>query len=73
LAGGLIWDPVHWARVKQSSEKLCLMLEGASIKGRVAFGGPLTKQQQLVFEIADMDPDLEAARTFVLRRGGARC
>lgn len=41
------------------------------LKERTAFGGPLTKQQSLVFELADMDMELEAARTFVLRAAAA--
>lgn len=34
------------------------------LKERTAFGGPLTQQQSLVFDLADMDTQLEAARTF---------
>src|SRR5690625_2003128 len=44
----------------------------AYLKERTAFGGPLTQQQSLVFDLADMDTELEAARTFVLRAAGAR-
>jgi len=43
----------------------------AYLKERTAFGGPLTQQQSLVFELADMDTELEAARTFLLRAAGA--
>lgn len=43
----------------------------AYLKERTAFGGPLTQQQSLVFDLADMDTELEAARTFVLRAAGA--
>jgi len=41
------------------------------LKERTAFGGPLTKQQSLVFDLADMDTELEAARTFLYRAAGA--
>jgi hypothetical protein len=41
------------------------------LKERTAFGGPLTNQQSLVFDLADMDTELEAARTFVLRAAEA--
>jgi hypothetical protein len=41
------------------------------LKERTAFGGPLTNQQALVFDLADMDTELEAARTFVLRAAEA--
>lgn len=43
----------------------------AYLKERTAFGGPLTKQQSLVFDLADMDTELEAARTFLYRAAGA--
>ncbi len=43
----------------------------AYLTERTAFGGPLTQQQSLVFDLADMDTELEAARTFVLRAAGA--
>ncbi|HEY4576236.1 MAG TPA: acyl-CoA dehydrogenase family protein, partial [Yaniella sp.] len=43
----------------------------AYLTERTAFGGPLTQQQSLVFELADMDTELEAARTFLLRAAGA--
>lgn len=43
----------------------------AYLKERTAFGGPLTNQQALVFDLADMDTELEAARTFLLRAAGA--
>ena len=43
----------------------------AYLKERTAFGGPLTQQQSLVFELADMDTELEAARTFLLRAADA--
>lgn len=41
------------------------------LKERRAFGGPLTQQQSLVFDLADMDTELEAARTFLYRAAGA--
>ena len=41
------------------------------LKDRHAFGGPLTRQQSLVFELADMETELEAARTFLLRAAQA--
>lgn len=41
------------------------------LKERTAFGGPLTNQQSLVFDLADMDTELESARTFLLRAAGA--
>lgn len=41
------------------------------LKERTAFGGPLTQQQSLVFDLADMDTQLEAARTFLLRAANA--
>jgi len=43
----------------------------AYLKDRTAFGGPLTQQQSLVFELADMDTELESARTFLLRAAAA--
>lgn len=42
----------------------------AYLKERQAFGGPLTRQEALVFELADMEMRLEAART-LLRRAAA--
>ncbi|ALE06709.1 acyl-CoA dehydrogenase [Arthrobacter sp. ERGS1:01] len=41
------------------------------LKERQAFGGPLIKQQHLLFEIADMDTELETARTLLLRAAEA--
>src|SRR5690625_2036732 len=41
------------------------------LQERSAFGGPLTRQQSLVFDLADMDTELEMARTFLLRAAGA--
>src|SRR5699024_7043872 len=41
------------------------------LKESVAFGGPLTRQHSLVFDLADMDTDLESARTFLLRAAAA--
>src|SRR5690625_3596302 len=41
------------------------------LKERTAFGGPLTNQQALVFDLADMDTELESARTFLLRAAAA--
>ncbi|ALE92742.1 acyl-CoA dehydrogenase [Arthrobacter alpinus] len=43
----------------------------AYLKERQAFGGPLIKQQHLLFEIADMDTELETARTLLLRAADA--
>jgi len=42
----------------------------AYLREREAFGGPLTRQEALVFKLADMDMNLEAART-LLRRAAA--
>lgn len=41
------------------------------VKERQAFGAPLVKQQHLLFEIADMDTELETARTMLLRAADA--
>lgn len=41
------------------------------LKDRKAFGGPLTQQQSLVFDLADMDTELESARTFLMRAAAA--
>jgi alkylation response protein AidB-like acyl-CoA dehydrogenase len=43
----------------------------AYLKERQAFGGPLIKQQHLLFELADMDTELETARTMLLRAASA--
>lgn len=43
----------------------------AYLKSRSAFGGPLINQQSLLFDIADMDTELETARTLVLRAADA--
>lgn len=43
----------------------------AYLKERQAFGGPLVKQQHLLFELADMDTELETARTMLLRAAAA--
>ncbi len=43
----------------------------AYLKERQAFGGPLIKQQHLLFELADMDTELETARTMLLRAADA--
>ncbi len=43
----------------------------AYLKERQAFGGPLIKQQHLLFELADMDTELETARTMLLRAAEA--
>lgn len=43
----------------------------AYLSGRSAFGGPLIKQQSLLFDIADMDTELETARTLLLRAADA--
>lgn len=37
------------------------------VKSRVAFGKPLAQQQSILFELADMDTQLEAARTLLAR------
>ncbi len=42
----------------------------AYLKERQAFGGPLTRQEALVFKLAEMDMGLEAARS-LLRRAAA--
>lgn len=39
----------------------------AYLKDRTAFGGPLIKQEALLFELADMDTQLETARTLLAR------
>lgn len=41
------------------------------LKERQAFGGPLIEKQHLLFEIADMDTELETARTLLLRAADA--
>jgi len=43
----------------------------AYLKQRTAFGAPLTTKQSLVFDLADMATDLEAARTFLMRAADA--
>ncbi|RAN79242.1 acyl-CoA dehydrogenase [Bacillus sp. SRB_336] len=43
----------------------------AYLKERQAFGGPLIKQQHLLFELADMDTELETARTMLVRAAEA--
>jgi alkylation response protein AidB-like acyl-CoA dehydrogenase len=43
----------------------------AYLKERTAFGAPLTTKQSLVFDLADMATDLEAARTFLMRAADA--
>ncbi len=43
----------------------------AYLSGRSAFGGPLINQQALLFDIADMDTELETARTLLLRAADA--
>jgi alkylation response protein AidB-like acyl-CoA dehydrogenase len=43
----------------------------AYLKERTAFGAPLTTKQSLVFDLADMDTNLEAARTFLMRAADA--
>ncbi|WP_423181852.1 acyl-CoA dehydrogenase family protein [Arthrobacter sp. NyZ413] len=43
----------------------------AYLKSRSAFGGPLINQQSLLFDIADMDTELETARTLVMRAADA--
>ncbi len=39
----------------------------AYLRDRTAFGGPLIKQEALLFELADMDTALESARTLLAR------
>lgn len=41
------------------------------VKSRVAFGKPLVQQQSVLFELADMDMQLEAARTLLARAADA--
>ena len=41
------------------------------VKTREAFGGPLIDQQAILFELADMDTKLEAARTLLARAAQA--
>ncbi|WP_028264881.1 acyl-CoA dehydrogenase family protein [Arthrobacter sp. MA-N2] len=43
----------------------------AYLKSRSAFGGPLINQQSLLFDIADMDTELETARTLIFRAADA--
>ncbi|NKX55875.1 acyl-CoA dehydrogenase family protein [Arthrobacter mobilis] len=43
----------------------------AYLKGRTAFGGPLINQQALLFRLADMDTQLESARTLLRRAADA--
>jgi len=43
----------------------------AYLKERKAFGGPLTRQEALVFKLAEMDMELEAARSLLRRAAGA--
>ena len=43
----------------------------AYLKERTAFGGPLINQQALLFRLADMDTELEAARTLLWRAADA--
>lgn len=41
------------------------------LKERQAFGGPLIEKQHLLFEIADMDTELETAHTMLMRAADA--
>ncbi|MBB5632713.1 hypothetical protein BKA04_000936 [Cryobacterium mesophilum] len=41
------------------------------VKTRVAFGKPLVAQQSILFELADMDTQLESARTLLARAANA--
>jgi len=41
------------------------------LKSRTAFGGPLINQQALLFQLADMDTELETARTLLARAADA--
>ncbi|MHA7306459.1 acyl-CoA dehydrogenase family protein [Arthrobacter sp. TMN-49] len=43
----------------------------AYLKDRQAFGGPLIEKQHLLFEIAQMDTDLEVSRTMLMRAAAA--
>ena len=43
----------------------------AYLRSREAFGGPLIEKQALVFQLADMDTELEAARTLLWRAADA--
>jgi alkylation response protein AidB-like acyl-CoA dehydrogenase len=43
----------------------------AYLKQRSAFGGPLINQQALLFQLADMETELEAARTLLRRAADA--
>lgn len=43
----------------------------AYLKERIAFGAPLTTQQSLVFDLAETDMNLEAARTLLMRAADA--
>jgi alkylation response protein AidB-like acyl-CoA dehydrogenase len=43
----------------------------AYLKERTAFGGPLIEQQALLFQLADMDTELESARTLLARAADA--
>ncbi|MDD0858886.1 acyl-CoA dehydrogenase family protein [Arthrobacter alpinus] len=43
----------------------------AYLKERQAFGGPLIEKQHLLFEIAQMDTDLELSRTMLIRAAQA--
>ncbi|GAA1668567.1 acyl-CoA dehydrogenase [Citricoccus zhacaiensis] len=43
----------------------------AYLKERTAFGAPLTTKQSLVFDLAEMDAKLEAARTLLMRAADA--
>jgi alkylation response protein AidB-like acyl-CoA dehydrogenase len=43
----------------------------AYLRGREAFGGPLIQKEALLFQLADMDTELEAARTLLWRAADA--
>ncbi len=43
----------------------------AYLKQRTAFGGPLIEKEALLFRLADMDTELEAARTLIARAAEA--
>jgi len=51
--------------------QLALDKSAAYLKERQAFGGPLAKQEALVFKLADMDMELEAARSLLRRAASA--
>ncbi|MCW4465576.1 acyl-CoA dehydrogenase family protein [Glutamicibacter sp. MNS18] len=67
---GLNGGRLNIAACSLGGGQLALEKSVAYLKEREAFGGPLTRQEALVFKLADMDMELEAART-LLRRAAA--